>query len=119
MTSMSSGTRTLNSVVTRVITLAKSIPAVAYFCQGKIDTCHLPGKNSSRTQYLRANRTRRTREDRWECSSKERAMREKDDHPTPAVRTTYTSADVARKAGVSRTTIYYVINGKPVRRRIE
>ncbi|MFL5657889.1 MAG: LacI family DNA-binding transcriptional regulator [Ktedonobacteraceae bacterium] len=38
-------------------------------------------------------------------------MTEKDHHPTPALRTTYTSVDVARKAGVSRTTVSYVLNG--------
>jgi len=43
-------------------------------------------------------------------------MREKDHHPTPAVRTTYTSADVARKAEVSRTTVSYVLNGNPMAR---
>src|SRR6266487_1060739 len=37
-------------------------------------------------------------------------MTEKDHHPT-AVRTTFTSVDVARKAGVSRTTVSYVLNG--------
>ena len=38
-------------------------------------------------------------------------MTEKDHYPTPALRTTYTSVDVARKAGVSRTTVSYVLNG--------
>ncbi len=37
-------------------------------------------------------------------------MTEKDHHPT-AARTTFTSVDVARKAGVSRTTVSYVLNG--------
>jgi len=40
----------------------------------------------------------------------ERAMTEKDHHPTSA-RTLLTSVDVARKAGVSRTTVSYVLNG--------
>jgi len=42
---------------------------------------------------------------------REKAMTEKDHHPRPALRTTYTSVDVARKAGVSRTTVSYVLNG--------
>src|SRR5438876_6720547 len=37
-------------------------------------------------------------------------MTEKDPHPTPALRISYTSVDVARKAGVSRTTVSYVLN---------
>ena len=37
-------------------------------------------------------------------------MKEKDQHPTSA-RTSYTSVDVARRAGVSRTTVSYVLNG--------
>ena len=37
-------------------------------------------------------------------------MKEKDQHPTSA-RTFYTSVDVARRAGVSRTTVSYVLNG--------
>jgi LacI family transcriptional regulator len=37
-------------------------------------------------------------------------MKEKDQHQTSA-RTFYTSVDVARKAGVSRTTVSYVLNG--------
>lgn len=41
---------------------------------------------------------------------RERAMTEKDQKPAPPLRTTYTSADVARKAGVSRTTVSYVLN---------
>src|SRR5258708_39915842 len=41
---------------------------------------------------------------------RKKAMTEKDHHPRPALRTTYTSVDVARKAGVSRTTVSYVLN---------
>ncbi len=37
-------------------------------------------------------------------------MKEKDLHPASA-RTFYTSVDVARRAGVSRTTVSYVLNG--------
>lgn len=37
-------------------------------------------------------------------------MTDKHHHPAPA-RTTYTSLDVARRAGVSRTTVSYVLNG--------
>ena len=37
-------------------------------------------------------------------------MTDKHHHPTPT-RTTYTSLDVARRAGVSRTTVSYVLNG--------
>ena len=37
-------------------------------------------------------------------------MKEKDQHTTSA-RTFYTSVDVARRAGVSRTTVSYVLNG--------
>src|SRR5438876_866472 len=37
-------------------------------------------------------------------------MTENDQHPT-SVRTFYTSVDVARRAGVSRTTVSYALNG--------
>lgn len=41
-------------------------------------------------------------------------MTDKHHHPTPA-RTTYTSVDVARRAGVSRTAVSYVLNEEGVR----
>jgi LacI family transcriptional regulator len=41
-------------------------------------------------------------------------MTDKRQHPTPA-RTTYTSVDVARRAGVSRTAVSYVLNEAGVR----